>query len=298
MKHTELRKSPDEDEISLLDIIHFFIGNGKFLVATTVGLSAIVIILSLLLPKQYQKQLSLSLKLVPVPLSQPFPGLDPIQISTRAVELLRDRPTNQITPKPKDDAGKISAKAKYDPITQRLDVTLRSPDPNFLSAAPPKIVSEIKSEFQDIVSDSIQNNIPLTELQIKRNQEGLAKLEEQIALLRPSPVSNPQGLRTVARLESLETERVKLLTTIATLKFDKEYLEQAQKKPAEFAAKVISIQILTESSVRPSRSLGLVALLAIIGSFAIAVIAAIVREQAVRLQYELSAQKIEGTKDA
>lgn len=143
MKHTELRKSPDEDEISLLDIIHFFIDNGKFLVVTTVGLTALAIILSLLLPKQYQKQLSLSFKLVPVPLSQPFPGLDLIQISTRAVELLRDRPTNQITPKPKDDADKIRAKAKYEPITQRLDVTLRSPDPTFLSAAPPKIVGQL-----------------------------------------------------------------------------------------------------------------------------------------------------------
>lgn len=296
MQSTENRQIQDNDEVSLLDVMRFFSRNGKFIGLTTLGLLVSAITLSLLLSKQYQKQLTLLVRPIQLPLAQPFPGLDAYQVNTLAVELLQERPQNQITP---DHIAndKISIKPKYNSTTQQLDITLRSPDLSFLSNAAPRVLSQLNSDFQDILSKTLQTNISSIALQIQRNQVTLAQMEQQIAQLKFSNLANSQGVRTVARLEALETQRVIYITTIATLKFDKQYLEQAQKNPAELAAKAISVQILTESEVRPTRSLQQVAIPAIVGSFIVAVLAAIIRHSVTRLQDELFKQKPKSSKE-
>jgi hypothetical protein len=96
---------------------------------------------------------------------------------------------------------------------------------------------------------------------------------------------------------ALEEQRSRYIETITSLEFDKQNLLQAQKNPAEFASRAILLQILAESPVRQSRSLMMVALLAVIASFMVAVLAAIIRDQIARLQGETSKQKIVSSKN-
>lgn len=302
LQHTKPMQTQDEDELSLVDIIRFFSRNRKFLMLTTAGLSAIAIILSALQPKQYQKQLTLSVKAIPLPLSQPTLGLDANQLSARSVESLKDRSREdrsreQSGSNSRDNVAKMIARPRYDPVNQRLDVGLRSSDKGLLKAAGPQVISQIKSEFQDLLGETIETNITSIEFQIARNQRALGKLEEQISKLRLPNLSSSQELRTVPRLEALETQRVNYITAISNLEFDKEYLEQAQKNLDEFASQAISVQVLIESDIQQPRSLIQVAVVAVIASFFVAVFAAVIRELMGRLIDELPQGKPQPSKE-
>ena len=300
MQNTKAGEMQVERETSLVDIIRFLSFNFKFLGLTTVCLSAIAIILSMFLLKQYQKHLSLLVKPVLAPISKPIPSLDANQINA-VVRLLQYKSGEQTTLKRQADVDKITTRTKYNPTTQQLDVSLQSPDPSLLNAVTPTLISQLKTEFPATIKETIQTSITSTELQIDRNQAAVAYLEQQVAKLKLSSnlsnpqelQTNPQELRTIARLEALERQRATYLTAIATLKYDAEYLEKVQQNPVEFADKIISLQILRESAVRQTPSLLQVTVLAVIASFMVAIFAVIIHNQIGHLKEELYKQKIE-----
>lgn len=295
LEHTEQRAIQDEDEISLVDIIRFFSRNGKFLILTTLGLSAIAITLSLLQPKQYQKQLTLLVKSVPFTLSTPLNpeqslsvDLDINQAATLALALLQTQPPNQIT-----TSSKFNTALKNNIPSQPIDLTLKSTNPNALKTAGSKILSKLNSGFQKTVEATVQANLIRIEQELNRSKRLLTEMEKQIA-------QAPKDASATApnpRLLALEAQRSRYIESIASLEFDKQNLLQAQKNPAEFASRVIWVQILAESPVRQSRSLMMVSLLAVIASFMVAVLAAIIRDQVLRLQGETSKQKIVSSKN-
>ena len=299
MQNTKVREMEAEGELSLADIIQFFNFNLKFLGLTTVCLSAITIILPIFLLKQYQKQVTLLVKPVQAFISKPIPSLDVNQINT-VVELLQSKSREQLQP----DAGKITTKAKYNPTTQRLEVSLRSSNPSLLDVATPKLINQLKTEFPATLKQTIQTSITSTELQIERNQASVAFLEKQVGKLRfSSNLANPQEIqtssqetRTLARLEALERQRANYLTAIATLRYDTEYLEKVQKNPVEFADKVIAVQMLSESGVRQTPSLLQIAVFAVVASFMVAVFAAIIRNHVAPLKKELYKHKVDSSK--
>jgi hypothetical protein len=295
LEHTEQRAIQDEDEISLVDIIRFFSRNGKFLILTTLGLSAIAIALSLLQPKQYQKQLTLLVKSVPFALSTPLNpeqslsvDLDINQAATLALALLQSQPPNQITA-----SSKFNTALKNNVPSQPIDLALKSANPNALKTAGPKILSKLNSGFQKTVEATVQANLIRIEQELNRSKRLLTEMEKQIAQAPKdaSPTApNP-------RLLALEQQRSRYIESIASLDFDKQNLLQAQKNPAEFSSRVIWVQILAESQVRQSRSPMMLVLLAVIASFMVAVLAAIIRDQITRLQGETSKQKIVSSKN-
>lgn len=299
MQNTKAGEMQVEGELSLADIIKFFNFNLKFLGLTTVCLSAIAIILPIFLLKQYQKQVTLLVKPVPAFIAKPIPNLDINQINT-VVELLQNKSREQL----RADADKITTKAKYNLTTQRLEVSLRSPDPSVLDVATPKLIDQLKTEFPATLKQTIQTSISSTELQIERNQASVAFLEKQVSKLKlssnltnPQEIqTNPQETRTLARLEALERQRANYLTAIATLRYDTEYLEKVQKNPVEFADKIIVVQMLSESGVRQTPSLLQVAVFAIVSSFMVAVFAAIVRNNVAPLKKEVYIHKIDSSK--
>lgn len=268
-----------EDELGLVDIIQFLNHNSKFLGLTTLLLSAIAIALYLLSPKPYQKQLTLSVQSTPVPLSvQSFPKpsllvLEANQMDALAVEFLSNLQLDQITAKP-----------QYSVLTRKIDLNLQSPDAKLLTTADSQIVSQLKSRFQKHLSQTLTTSLTATELQLKKLNKTLPQLEQQIAQL-PSTKT--------AELEALEIERAKSVSAIAALRFDRDYLKQSQKNLANFTAQVISVQILSESEVQPTRSSGQLVILAVLASFMVAVLAAIIRNQIPRLKNELSQRKID-----
>ncbi len=268
----------NEDLAPLVDIIKFLRVNIKFLGLTTLILSAIAIALSLLSPKQYQKQLTLSVKPSSVPLLvQSFPAIDVNQTGALAVEFLKSVQLDQIT-----------ATARYDAETQKIDLNLQSPNASSLKTAAPKVVSQLKTKFQQPLSQTVATSLMATELQLNRQKQTLTQLQQQIAKIPPT---------TTPKLQGLEGQRAHSVATIAALQFDKNFLKQGQKNLAGLTAKVMSVQILSESEVEQPRSSGQQVVIAVVGSFMVAVLAAIVRNQIPRLKNELSKRKIDRSTD-
>jgi hypothetical protein len=270
---TEHGQTQDDDEISLVDAIKFFLQNGKFISLTTAGLSAIAISFSLLQPKPayYQKQLTLSLRTAPVPVSA-FPSMDDNQASTIAVKFLEDLKLDRIT-----------AQTKYDPATKQIDLTLQSTNTNALNNVGSTAVRQVETGFEQIMDKSIGTTLSSLETQIQRNKRVLDQLKQQSAQFSPT---------NEFRLGATEIQRTQYLAALTALEFDKQYLEQSKKNLTEFTTQVISVQLLAESDKPPqSRSLMQVAVIAVIASFIIAVLAAIIRAHILRLQNELSQQK-------
>ena len=281
MQNTELRTIEDEDEISLLDIIQFFHRNWTFMALSTLGLCAIAIALSLFSPKQYQKQLTLSVTPVPISVSG-IPGVDIQQASNQTVKLLENH-YNKI--------DETEVKPTYNTGTQQIDITLRSPDTRFLAEAGIQVSALLQQEFQATLGKAIANSLFRTKLEIQKQQKILEQLNQEIAQVRDPNGIDPQRIRTAVRLEALETQRAQVLARIAALEFDKQYLEPAQENLAELTDQIISIQPLSESKVEPTRSLVQITVLAAIASFMVAILAAIIRDQARRLKDEFSPEK-------
>ncbi len=280
MQHVEGKEiHSEDDELSLVDIIRFFSRNGKLILLTTVGLSAMAIAITLLQPKpaQYQKQLSLSVRAARAPVSA-FPDMDDNQASALAVKFLENLKLDQVT-----------AQTKYEPTAKQIDVTLLSPNPNALSDTSSKTVRQIETGFEQIVGKSVDTTLFSLETQIQKNKQILNQLKQRSTQFSPT---------NEFRLGATETQQTEYLATLTGLEFEKRYLDQAKKNLAEYTAKLISVQILTESDKPPqSRSLVQLAVIAAIGSFIVAVFTALIRDQVLRLKQELSRNKIDGSQD-
>ncbi|MGB7442593.1 MAG: Wzz/FepE/Etk N-terminal domain-containing protein [Coleofasciculaceae cyanobacterium] len=273
MQQTERGKIQEEEEISLIDIIRFLGRNWKLITLTTAGLSAIAIFLSYLQPKQYQTQLTLSVKPIQIMpgLPQFIPGLDVKQANDVAVELLQTQPLEQIVATP-----------NYDPTNQKIGITLRSTTPTVLRGLGDTIADELATGFEEVIGSNVENALSYQKLQIKKHQEVLNQIEKEIAQTSPS---------NTAKLEALEEQRSVYLTAIASLTFDQNELELAQKNMAEFAAQALLINVLSESGVLQTGSVKKMVVVAILVSFILAVLAALIREQIPRLRQELEEKK-------
>ena len=272
MEHNQHAVVEHEDIAPMVEIFQFLGRNWKFLGLLTVALSAIAIALSLLSPKQYQKQLTLSVKPSSIPLSvQPFPAIDVHQTGALAVEFLESF-----------NADQISATAQYNAETQRITLNLQSPNASSLNTVAPKVVSQLNTQFQQPLSQILANSLMATELQLSRQKQTLAQFQQQIAEI--PPTSTP-------KLQALEEQQANYVATIVALQFDKNFLQQGQKNLADLTGKVMPVQILSESEVQQPRSSGQQVVIAVVASFMVAVLAAIIYEQVARLKNELSKQK-------
>jgi hypothetical protein len=279
VQHDKQRLVENEDIVSLVDIIQFLSRNSKFLGVTTAVLSVIAIAFSLLTtPKQYQKQLSLSLASNSLPLTlQSSAARDVNQMGALAVEFLEQA---QLDP--------ITVKARYNADTQKIYLILQSPEDKALSQSGSQIVSLLKKSFQQPLRHTLESTIAANELSLQRQKLILAQLDQQIAKF---PPTNKPGL------EALQTQRAQQVTLIGSIVFDQQYLEKAHKNIAGFSDQVMSVEIWSESGVQQTRSSGQIGIIAIVGSFMVAVLAAIARNQIPRLKNELSKHKIDRSTD-
>lgn len=264
------------DEISIVEIIRFILDNWKFLALTTAGVSAIAITSSLFQPTRYQKQLTLSVQPSPAPVSA-FPAMDINQANNLAVKFLQNLKLDQATALP-----------KYDPITQQIDLTLRSPNPSSLKDARSIAIRQVETGFEEVMGKSIKTSLTSIDIELKRNKRILQQLEQQKAQFSPT---------NEFRLGPLESQRAQKLAQMAELEFDKQYLEQARENLTEFTSQFIAVQMLAESDVPQRRSLVEVVVVAVMAGFLVAVLAAVIRNQVLHLQNELSQQKPHGSSD-
>ena len=273
---TKHNSTQPRDEIGLVDIVQFLIRHIKFIGLTTLVLSSAMIALSLLNPKQYQKQLTLSVRSTSIPLSspllsQPLPFIDINQAGALTVDFLKSSQLDEIT-----------VTARHDIETQKIDLNLQSPNANALNTVAPKIVSQLKTRFQEPLNQSLTTWLTTTELQLEKEKSILPQLQRTIAQLPPTD----RG-----KLDALEAQQAQAAADIAALEFDKDYLEQSQKNLPEFAAKIMSVQVVSESEVQETRPSGQMAVIAVIASFMVAVLAAIICDQVAHIKNDLSKPK-------
>lgn len=256
-----IEQMQENGEISLGDIVDFLGRKGKFLALTTIGLSLIAIFLALVQPKQYQKQLVLSIEPIPMSLDRSLPGLDLSvdRTGSIAVDFLQEQPLEG-----------IAIQSQYDNITQKINLTLRSPNPDRLANATPQILQQLKTDWHSPLEKTLSTNLIVLEGELSRYQGVVDRLEQQIS---QSVTANR------ARLEALEFQRASSLAQISALNADREYLEKARENLANFTDKALAIEILQQSAVQLSRSLSRVVIIAVIASFLVALFAAIVRDR-------------------
>jgi hypothetical protein len=290
VEHNKHRLLEHEDIAPFVEIIQFLSLNWKFLGLTTLILSAIALAYCLLTtPKQYQKQLTVSVTSPSVPLSVTSPSvplavpsssaiaLDVNKAGAMAVEFLKSSQLDQ-----------ISVTSRYDVDTQKIELNLQSPDAKALNTADSQVISQLKTKFQQPLSQTLKTSLIATEVQLKKQQLVLAQLEQLIA--QTPPING-------ATQEALSIQRAQSLANVTALKFDQNYIEQSLKNLADFTEKFMSVQIVNASDVQQTRSSGQMFVIAVITSFMLAVLAVIIRDQLVRLKYELSKKKIDGGTD-
>ena len=274
MEHNQHAVVEHEDIAPMVEIFQFLGRNWKFLGLLTVALSAIAIALSLLSPKQYQKQLTLSVKPSSIPLSvQAFPAIDVHQTGALAVEFLESF-----------SADEISATAQYNAETQKIALNLQSPNASSLNTVAPKVVSQLNTQFQQPLSQILANSLMATELQLNRQKQTLSQFQQQIATIPPT---------NTPKLQALEEQQANSVATIAALQFDKNFLQQGQKNLVDLTAEVMPVQVLSESEVQQPRSSGQQVVIAVVASFMVAVLATIIRNQIPQLKSVLSKGQID-----
>ena len=267
----------EEDEISLIDIIRFFRDNWLFLTVTTLGLSALATTLSLLQPKEYQKKLTLQIQPHPVTIAaNEIPNLDSNQASQLATTFLQNQKLEEITLKP-----------VYDTTTQQVNVTLESSNSQALNNISEKLINQLEEDLQTEVQENIEQISDSVALELNKNQQILEQIERQIAQSSPNDT---------AKREALETQRANKIVSNTALEFDQQYLEEIEANLAEFTEKVFSIQSISDSEAMETRSLVQIAILSLIASFMVAVLAAIIRSQIPYIQAELARKAVKEKK--
>ncbi|MGB5968723.1 MAG: hypothetical protein WBG70_10385, partial [Spirulinaceae cyanobacterium] len=83
-----------------------------------------------------------------------------------------------------------------------------------------------------------------------------------------------------------------IIVSNTALEFDQQYLKEIEDNLTEFTKKVLSIQIISQSEAEQTSSLLQVAILAVIASFMVAILAAIIRNQIPYIRAELAQQEI------
>lgn len=286
-QYIESRQTQNEDEVSLVEIIKFFRLNWKFIGLITVALSSVTLILSLLRPEQYQKQVTLSVEPLPLTISaSSIPSIGVETAGLQAAELIQKQKLDGIT-----------VTALYNATNVVVDLTLQSSDKNALAGATPKITSHLKTQFQKTLSRDIEMGLASIKQAQERTQKIQDQLEKQIEQLPPIKDTDPKESPTEMRLRALEAQRAGFVSSIAGSEVDKDYLEQAKRNLAQFSDEVISVKILTQSEVRQTRAPMKLVVIAVSASFMMAVLAAIIRSQVTRLKNERSGEQIKGKTD-
>ncbi len=276
MPITQPKLSKTSEEVSLSDIVKFFILNGKFIGIATAFLSPLAIWLCLQLPRPYQKQLTLAVKFKYFPVLQSSPpsriaqvGIvqsflfsNPNRVHAFAFESLQQLKLAQTTINP-----------SYTNDPQKIDVVLQSTNLEALSRASSQVASHLLKKFQAPVQEILAVNRQATEIDIQKNQQVLNQLKSQIAQVgQENPIKQ-------AALESQVSQQISILTA---LEFDKNYLQQKEQQLLDFTAKLVSIEVVEASKTQLTRSpLQLIAI-AIASSFLIAVLATIMYCQLLR----------------
>lgn len=254
-----------------MSIGSFVRGNWKFVVLVTVILSVIAVVLTLLLPRQYTRQLSLGVRAVPLALSENFqPSIvNPAEAPNLAVGYLQEA-----------DLEGVSILPSYNIRTQQIDVTLRSENREALNNTGPvlkrAVEKGLRGAYEAPLKTALESWISVLEIEVQAERDALDSLEGEIEDI-PVGSSGQLDTRDTARLEGLETASVNARTEINRLQTEMDRMKQAREDPAELVSDPVAVDLIYEADIVESRSPITMIVLAVMVAFVVAVAAAVVR---------------------
>lgn len=249
----------------------FIRDNWKFVVVATIVLSLIAAVLTLLLPRDYTRQMSLAVRVAPIALSEGFQPLivNPAEAPNLAVAYLQDA-----------DYEGTSIVPSYNIRTQQIDVTLRSKDRAALENVGTELTRTVEEGFEGVYDETlttaIETRISVLEIEIRSEKEALKLLEKEISEISGG---SPEKLddRTLVQLGGLEGTRVASSSEIERLKVEADRLKQAREDPAKFNLEPVTVGVAQEGDIFESGSPATTIVLAAMVSFVIAVAVALAR---------------------
>ncbi|AFY66792.1 lipopolysaccharide biosynthesis protein [Geitlerinema sp. PCC 7407] len=262
-------QSSSDDEISLADIIRFFLRNLTLIGLITIGFTGLALVYSLTRPANYQQKSVLAIQANPIKLAdRTFPAENTANLNNLVISALNNQ-----------DNLSIQASSTFDAGTQQLTVTATGTKAEALKSFSTSLPTFIQDTLQSHLNKQVLATITAADIEQSRANEALAQLNQQINTIGPS--LNNSSIAAIARLNALEEQRAILTTNLALRQADSRYLDEAKASPQAFIDKVVSISVLAQSEVEKlgfqKRSIVLIA----ITSFIMAVLVAIVREQLV-----------------
>lgn len=266
-------QSSSDDEISLADIIRFFLRNLTLIGLITVGFTGLAVAYSLTRPANYQQKSVLSIQANPIKLAdRTFPAENNANLNNLVISALSNQSNSS-----------IQASSAFDPGTQQLTVTANGAELETLKTFSADLPTFIQGTLRSHLNQQVLATITAADIEQNRANEALAQLNQQINTIGPS--LDNSSVAAIARLNALEEQRAILTTNLALRQADSRYLNEAKASPQAFVDKVVSVSVLAQSDVEKlgvqKRSLVLIA----ITSFIMAVLVAIVREQLVLISH-------------
>ena len=263
VNHTVMGSKTEDGELTFADVLGFLRRNWKSLGLLTVVLSAAAVILVLLLPKEYQKEVTLVANRAPSELlagvreqGELLPSQD--QISNSAVSSLQG-----------EDFGEVEVDPKYDAPTKRISVVLRSRDEGSLVGATPRMVSFLEGELQETYEGDFDRALELA----------LVSAEREVQIKRDTGRRVEQASLTGEQASQAGADA---LVTLAEAESEREELERVREELPQLMDEAFSVEVLTDSDVQQSRTTAALVLLAVAASFAAAVALALAREALAR----------------
>lgn len=259
-----------ESAYASVEVMQFFKNNSRFIVLLTLVLTVFTVSLAVLLPEQYQKQVTVSITSSPTAPQVGVGQLEPVspqQAGDLAIRFLRA-----------ENFGTVNVSATYNLATYYVDVALFSEDREVLRGTTTKLVNVLETRFREMQEDTLRdiskNRLADSRRELENSEAVLDRIERQIAQL-SSP--SAQDAATPVLRGPLEEKRAAMLTEITELESVMEYWKQVPVDASQLAAESTSVEIMAESDVQQTRSLAPLAVLAILSSLVVAVLAAIAR---------------------
>lgn len=296
------RKEADEGrEVDLRRVVGFFGSNWKFIALTTLVLTVAIVVLSLLQPQEYYKEMTISVS----PNESAALAVLPASVASEG-EVLSDDPLSRRLDLPFSGAkdvgdaaedflkaegvGPVRFQVKFndaaeqiDPYatTKQVDVVLQASSKEPLEDVGPKVVGLLESKFlglyEPLLSDDVRGSMTEIDRKLAYYGRELGELDRRIDEYPVSSETDPENVKATVELNELAKRRTEVLGIVAQTRFEKEYLRDAEERVPGVASRMVSVQVLSESGVQGTRATPSIAALAIPFAFAVAVSAALAR---------------------
>ncbi len=234
-------------EVGLGSLFRFLSSNARFFVLSALVFSAVTaVVLLLLRPESYQKQVTLAVDTTPGLLAGQL-GFDDLQIKPPTPEEVGEISVAAVEAA---DLDGVEANAgRSDEGASDVPVTLRSRRVGAFDGAIPSLVeaveAEFQSEYEDVFAEAIEQRVSELDLDL-RIQEGLvSEMEGQAEALYAAGL---QDAGATARAEALENERAVALGDIFEAKAERDNLEQAREDLPQLIRQVTDVSVSEESA--------------------------------------------------